>query len=441
MKIALFSLNCASKKSIPLFEDRDVFDHDPEYFVEMTQEDYRSKNAPSLFASVPTNYTLLALQVLNEKQTKQNLQIRLYKRAKNYSPQSGPTKEIEQGRIPIPPKGVRMNTFKNKAVAKATELASQLPFLPLGYTKGAVWIKIKDPMPILFINMHLPMKKNQENLGLSLRVAALQKILQELQAYIDTNTTVVIGGDLNFRIAPQENGHGVNQLTSLLFSNARFGALKELPIKPEDKLFTCKFRKAASQKKKLYASFLGKELNADPAANCNIRRAKVTASNNATLRNRAKNLQEKCGASDRFPSRCDRFLYHLGDGVQMDTLQNKGYPFFPKSDHNAVYATISLSALPEKPLNSVNSGDVEEEEEEEEYENSESVGSDPKSPGLNSTANGLATIINPMYPRYAPTALLKRPLSARESFAPLQMGMIEKLKGSSGKKLHPHDIR
>jgi hypothetical protein len=53
MKIGLFSLNCASEKDIPVFEDRDVFAENPEYFVEMTQEDYRAKFVPSLFASVP----------------------------------------------------------------------------------------------------------------------------------------------------------------------------------------------------------------------------------------------------------------------------------------------------------------------------------------------------------------------------------------------------
>jgi hypothetical protein len=58
--------------------------------------------------------------------------------------------------------------------------------------------------------------------------------------------------------------------------------------------------------------------------------------------NFVKNLQQQCGDEKRIPSRCDRFLYHLGSGKQIDVNYQKGGPLVFASDHNAMWACLEL---------------------------------------------------------------------------------------------------
>ena len=108
----------------------------------------------------------------------------------------------------------------------------------------------------------------------------------------------------------------------MLSSNIPF--LQELPfLRPEDRVITCKFEKglgeACAGARKLQPVFPG-----GPPLPAGM---------------------EDCVNEKRTPSRCDRILYHPGNGTTVTVLQHKGADLFDDSDHNALFATVDVTGF------------------------------------------------------------------------------------------------
>ncbi len=314
MKVSMVTLNLASQSSPPPISDTTIIDCKPDFVVEMTQEDYRPIAPVSMFdSSLMKNYSRVAVLGLNKKKaTEQNVQIRVFHN------QLSPVqyKGVMMGYKILKPKG------KSNLGYFVQRVAATLRLPKYGYSKGMVWVKlIFAESSLLFANMHLPMKKKTANLGLALRERAFALLMTELQQYMDETTTLVIGGDLNFRM----DYSGANQLTKLL--NTTYKDLKELPFPdPSQRRYTCKFKPL-------------------PEANesCEMKRLTAVPTNATIAESTAKNLQKECAEKNRIPSRCDRFLYKMAPGKSVNVSYQKALPLSPESDHNALLACISIS--------------------------------------------------------------------------------------------------
>ena len=314
VKISLVTLNLASQSNPPPITDPTIIECKPDYIVEMTQEDYRPVQPISLFDdSLMKNYARLVVLGLNKKKaTEQNVAIRVFHRDSSLANY----KSITTGYKILKPKG------KSNFAYFVQRVASTLRIPKYGYSKGMVWVKLGfKESSVLFANMHLPMKKKTANLGLALRERALALLLTELQQHMDNTTTLIIGGDLNFRM----DYAGVNQLTKLL--NTRYTDLKELPFPdPSQRRYTCKFKPLSEANE-----------------TCEMKRLTAVPTNASTAEAVAKNLQEECAEKNRIPSRCDRFLYKPANGKTVNVSYQKALPLSPESDHNALLACITIS--------------------------------------------------------------------------------------------------
>jgi hypothetical protein len=321
MKISLFTCNLANSAQPPNLTRKDPIACSPDIYIEMTQEDYRPLNSGSVFSPLvfPADLKLVAIQSLNSGPTTQNVVIRMYSWLKF---------PYETGKKAIAAKGKKDWKFQ-------AQKALSFSGIGLGVSKGAVWIKAYIPRPVLFVCMHLPMKKNAPGLGFEIRKNALYNLIGELAPLIDQETSVFIGGDLNFRM----EYNGKNQLTNEL-TNMRY--LKELPFLDEkDKIFTCKFKPIVNKKKSFNPFKLFKTSKVVPnnKENCTIRRSTSIGINSEEV----KDLQTECGDLHRIPSRCDRFLYRLGAKKTLNTIYQTGGPLIGMSDHNAMWACFELN--------------------------------------------------------------------------------------------------
>ena len=314
VKISLITLNLASQSNPPPITDSTIFDCKPDYIVEMTQEDYRPVIPISLFdKSLMSNYSREAVLGLNKKKaTEQNLAIRVFHRIGA----SVEHRVLMMGYKILKPKG------KSNLGYFVQKVASTLRLPKYGYSKGMVWVKLGfKESSVLFANMHLPMKKKTANLGLALREKAFALLLSELQKSMDDTTTLIVGGDLNFRM----DYSGANQLTKLL--NTKYTNLKELPFPdPSQRRYTCKFKPLSEANE-----------------SCEMKRLTAVPSNAATAEAIAKNLQKECAVDNRIPSRCDRFLYKAASSKSVDVSYQKALPLSEESDHNALLACITIS--------------------------------------------------------------------------------------------------
>jgi hypothetical protein len=253
---------------------------------------------------------------LNQKSTDMNVVLRVYMKQQILNLQG--LTDPQNGKQPLP----THNGQVGLAILKGQGLAGRLPFGTSGYSKGAVWVKVYQPYPMLFINMHLPILKKKGDLGLgfNFRAQKLKEILflPAVRNLATSDTTVFITGDLNFRINPDQH----NQLTNLLSSNIPF--LQELPfLRPEDRVITCKFEKGLGE------------------ACAGARKLQPVVPGGPPL----PAGMDQCVNEKRTPSRCDRILYHPGNSTTVKVLQHKGADLFDDSDHNALFATVEVTAF------------------------------------------------------------------------------------------------
>ena len=317
VKISLLSLNLASMSKIPREIEFVTKLYDPDIHVEMTQEDARvsaygkaydneSILDKSQFRAV--DYQIVGKESLNQMTTKQNAVLRVW------SKRGQPSEILARGRIQLSSKG--KDDWK-KTVQSGLG-ATGLGF-GLGITKGAVYLKIKyQDSVFLFINMHLQMKKNAEGLGLAIRKQGFLGILKQLEKLnlIDDITSVFAGGDLNFRMDMQ----GKNQLNTLM---PEIPFLKELPIDPAEKKFTCKFKEGTD-------------------GPCRVEQSPDT-SDAGLYRAGIQRRWDGCMERLRIPSRCDRFLYRLPSTKTLTIPYYKVLNLLAESDHNAIWSVVDVT--------------------------------------------------------------------------------------------------
>ena len=223
------------------------------------------------------------------------------------------TPEVEQGVIPI-------KVSKGKGALHFVQgLVSHVPLTGVGYSKGCLWAKLTYPsVSVLFINLHLPIKTSTNSrgqlknasMGYEYRKESFYNVLEILKDKVDANTYVIVGGDLNFRI----NANGDDQLSKLLDENTPQLPipLRELPFpNGQDPSFTCKFKEVKSSK------------------NINCRLQEISDEH-----------KQECLDESRRASRCDRFLINKSKDIYVQ--QYKAAVLLGESDHNGIYASISL---------------------------------------------------------------------------------------------------
>ena len=295
--------------------------YDPDIHVEMTQEDARSSAYGKAYdnesildkSQFPAlDYQIVGKESLNQMTTKQNAVLRVW------SKRDQPSEILARGRIQLSSKG--KDSLKNKFL---TGLQKGLGATGLGFgigiTKGAVYLKIKYQDSVyLFINMHLQMNKNQEGLGFAIRKKGFLGILKQLEKLnlIDDTTSVFIGGDLNFRMDMQ----GKNQLNTIM---PEIPFLKELPIDPAEKKFTCKFKEGTD-------SACRTEQSPD-TSDAGLYRAGI------------QRRWDGCMEPLRIPSRCDRFLYRLPSTKMVSIPYYKVLNLLAESDHNAIWSVVDVT--------------------------------------------------------------------------------------------------
>jgi len=194
-----------------------------------------------------------------------------------------------------------------------------LPHIPATSTKAAVCIKLNiNNIQLLFINLHLPMLKKKEGLGVAERTKALKDLIEYLQdEYIaEPDTNMIIGGDLNFRM----DEHGNDQLTYLIENTE----IKEM--KNDQNMFTCKFTNKLNNN------------NYD-----NLKQCRESDFTEGDFNEIQSEVQDSCGVHNRLPSKCDRFLIVEGYGTSITPIEYKAiYLENLKSDHNAVYSIFTI---------------------------------------------------------------------------------------------------
>jgi len=316
LKIAILSQNAVSE-SIGLNID-DIIKETPDVYVEMTQEDKRFNDKGTIISSeFINNYNLLhSISLLGLTQFSGfNIVMKIYVN-KNY-----------KDKITVERDGqIKLNSSESI-------FASINPIT----IKGAVYVKLNIPnqKPIMLVNAHLPMLKTKDengnitdDLGLEFRTKSLLQVLDNIKKNgLDHDTTLVFGGDLNYRITH----NGIDQLTELLKHNNPFKdnrkPLLELDMNEADKTFTCKFQ----------------EKNPDENCRNTIEPASIDKGDGKNdVASIETNVQQKCGDAKRFPSRCDRFLISESNDAKIGVLVHKGHYFKEiKSDHNTLYAVIT----------------------------------------------------------------------------------------------------
>ena len=313
MKVDILSINVDGIKESP-GNDLPLLlqgDRRPDMYVEFSQEDARiftpmkgstSSMDYSLMEgggetlvndSIMDGMHLIAHEALNKGQTSQNIITTIY--LKN-------DKEL----FGVPQSGVIALPAGKSGLAF---WAQGRGILSTHYSKGVVWVKVPfQHYSVLFINMHLPVADTgKNNMGFNFRKNKFNEVLKKMKELIDDNTYVIIGGDLNFRMSKE----GVDQLDQLLNGGSLPIPLKEMPY-PEGKgpTFTCKFKESKTYN------------------NCRTTR----------INNGLKNTN--CFDLKRIPSRCDRFLIGGKNGIKV--IEQDSGVFLPKSDHNAIFASIEL---------------------------------------------------------------------------------------------------
>jgi hypothetical protein len=302
VNVNILSLNVDGVKESPSLDINSIPFDNPNLYVEFTQEDARPTNTISL-VDVPS-YKQLGTYTLNSHRTAQNIITNIYVK-EDFSD----IEIINYGKIPI--------KFKENAklLHGIQGTLSKIPGQSVGYSKGGVFVKLRiEDKYILLLNLHLPVNTKRENMGYNYRKQSLLNIINQVSKYIDNDTMLLIGGDLNFRM----NRSGVNQLTTLL--NSTNMRLEELIIPEIDKkTFTCKF-------------------NSDSDRDCRL--SPINRENENSFEKLSYNVQNRCGNSKRIPSRCDRFL--IKSPYLLDVNRYTSLVLIDSSDHNAIFTSFNI---------------------------------------------------------------------------------------------------
>ena len=265
------------------------------------------------------------------------------------------------------------------------------------YTKGAVYIYIiiEGYKPILFINMHLPIDTSDlVTFGYNHREESFLYLVNTLNDKFK-NPIIIIGGDLNFRRVD-----GNDQLTGLLLNKnlkKNLHGLRELTFPdPKGITFTCKFttNDKTCREQPTGEQQIGEQptveqptgeqptgeqqIGEQPTGEQQIGEQPTVEQptgeqptgeqqigeqptveqptgeqqigEQPTVEQHKANIQrqqDQCGTNARPLSRCDRFLTN-GSNEEITVMVHKGvYIESFKSDHNAVIASLNISALPD----------------------------------------------------------------------------------------------
>jgi endonuclease/exonuclease/phosphatase family metal-dependent hydrolase len=186
-------------------------------------------------------------------------------------------------------------------------IAGSLGSTFIGYTKGAVWVKLtKNGKSFLFVNVHAPMNSGNKGLsGLEYRTKSFKSILTKIAPYVDANTYLFVIGDLNYRM----DIVGKDQLDDLLATGTLPVSLTDISP-PSGQQYTCKFNPSGSI----------------PCRHQIIRPG--TAPSDLS-----------CFDPKRSPSRCDRIL--VGD-TNLEMIKYETFTMGKHFDHNGIYAVFNL---------------------------------------------------------------------------------------------------
>jgi len=328
MKVNIISLNVDGLKESPKLKIPSGLDSNPDIYAEFTQEDSRNVKidqlnpvrtiydpdeniySPAITGGSADNITLIdsvylkdmnlvAHISLNPTATSQNIITNIFlKRGLRPS-------NVETGVIVVKPSQGKLGKIKSYVQSHLT-----------GYSKGCVWVKIIfQSSSILFLNMHLPVDTgDKKTLGYPFRKKMFYKLLRTLSDKVDRHTSVIVGGDLNFRMHDTQD-----QLTDLLRNSTRNNRdslpipLKELSFPPgQEPAFTCKFKEHSDKTCRLTPIA---ELPDDTSLHC--------ADEHRTL------------------SRCDRFLVN---GDPRVSIYNTAV-LLDGSDHNAIFASFDTTTV------------------------------------------------------------------------------------------------
>ena len=113
---------------------------------------------------------------------------------------------------------------------------------------------------------------------------------------------------------------GKNQLNTLM---PEIPFLKELPIDPTEKKFTCKFKEGTD-------------------GPCRVEQSPDT-SNAGLYRAGIQRRWDGCMEPLRIPSRCDRFLYRLPSTKTLTIPYYKVLNLLAESDHNAIWSVVDVT--------------------------------------------------------------------------------------------------
>ncbi len=354
MKIALLSQSNVDEKTQTIRVE-EIEQNSPDIYVEMTQEDTR--NQPIMDPGFLDGFV-----TVHEKQLLQ---------ATSFSGFNVKTKVFVKS-------GLRdkVNIMESGAVPlkKQTIFGKLNPMT----TKGIVYTKlyIKDYQPVVFVNAHLPkstlthytsrefdsygkrkiatdMNEYGRNMQLFL------KMLQDLHSsgVLDDYTTLILGGNLNFRVSDNTEAGGTNDLLSLFLKDeiilGNRPRIRELEFKSaKDKIYTCKFDKDNKDRvksvKNLRTDKEFKECRSYPVHDNEFYKDKKAVEEDLTLKRRLDPpsitddqsfIANKCGREEA--SRCDRFLVGPTNDSLIDVIVHKG-KYFPEiiSDHNTLFAVV-----------------------------------------------------------------------------------------------------
>lgn len=316
--ISILSQNGINKNTSNHIEE--IIREAPDIYIEFTQEDNRSDPDNTI---LDNNFIKNNYQIMNMKQSSRPLTI-----TGGYNIVSKIFKK-KHSTITIG------DNIENTVIYISTD-GSIVGHTPVFSTKAAVCTKLRiNEQAMLFVNLHLPMLPGKPGLGVEARTGALKGVISNLitNNILTNETTLIIGGDLNFRI--DENGE--DQLSKLLKTNLfkPYTSILENRILGEfsntQNMFTCKLKNKLNILANTYKR--------------GITQCRQTEVSGDLLKDAQKQVQEHCGVDNRLPSKCDRFLISKTADILINPKKYQAiYLEDIKSDHNAVYSIFTVSS-------------------------------------------------------------------------------------------------